>query len=70
LRVLAHGPIQALDGAPSGLIKVVVRTGDLRQSPLCGGSPATLAKKGKRFEEWFDQRVPGKEPWKVRILPE
>ena len=67
---LSHDFIQALKEVLSGLIKVVVSTGDLRQALLSGGSPATPAEMRKRFEDYLDQLTKGKEPGKVRIVLE
>jgi hypothetical protein len=67
---LSHDFIQALKEVLSGLIKVVVTTGDLRHALLSGGSPATPAEMRKRFEEYLGQLTKGKEPGKVRIVLE
>jgi len=37
---------------------------------LSGGSPATPAEMKKRFEEYLDELIKGKEPGKVRIVLE
>lgn len=60
--------IQALKEALSGLIKVSVKTDELRNALLSGGSPATPAELKKRFEEYLDQLTKGKEQEKVRIV--
>jgi len=62
--------VQALQEVLSGLIKVSVKTTDLRTALLSGGSPATPAEMKKRFEEYLDQLTKGKEPGKVRIVLE
>lgn len=62
--------MHALQEALSGLTKVAVRIGDLRQALLAGGSPATPAEMRKRFEEYLDGLTRGKEPGKVRIVLE
>ncbi len=62
--------IHALQEALSGLVRVSVRTEDLRAALLSGGSPATPAEMKKRFEEYLDQVTKGKEPGKVRIVLE
>jgi hypothetical protein len=54
----------------SGLAKVSVKIGDLRDALLAGGSPATLGEMRKRFEEYLDGLTKGKEPAKVRIVLE
>ncbi|GIW56389.1 MAG: hypothetical protein KatS3mg082_2793 [Nitrospiraceae bacterium] len=62
--------IHALQEVLSGLIKVTVKTGDLRAALLKGGSPATPAEMKKRFEEYLDELTKGHEPGKVRIVLE
>ena len=62
--------IHALGEVLSGLRKVSVKTADLRDALLYGGSPATPAEMKKRFEEYMDKLVEGKEPGKVRIVLE
>ena len=62
--------IHALGEVLSGLRKVSVKTADLRAALLSGGSPATPAEMKKRFEEYLDELVRGKEPDKVRIVLE
>jgi hypothetical protein len=60
--------IQALQEVLSGLLKVSVKTIDLRAALLKGGSPSTPAEMRKRFEEYLDELTKGKEPGKVRII--
>jgi hypothetical protein len=67
---LGQAFINALRDALAGLTKVPVRTEDLRAALLAGGSPATVAELRKRFEEYLDQLIKGKEPAKVRIVLE
>jgi len=62
--------IHALQEVLSGLIKVSVKIGDLRNALLAGGSPATPAEMRKRFDEYLDGLTKGKEPNKVRIVLE
>jgi hypothetical protein len=62
--------IQALQEVLSGLIKVSVKTEDLRAALLNGGSPATAAEMRRRFELYLEQLTKGKEPGKVRIVLE
>ncbi|MBC7356415.1 MAG: ATP-binding protein [Desulfomicrobiaceae bacterium] len=62
--------IHALQEVLSGLVKVAVKTEDLRAALLKGGSPATPAEMKKRFEEYLDELTKGKEPGKVRIVLE
>ena len=65
-----HDFIHALQEVLSGLTKVPVKIGDLRDALLAGGSPATPAEMRKRFEEYLDELTKGKEPGKVRIVLE
>jgi hypothetical protein len=65
-----HDFIHALQEALSGLTKVPVKIGDLRDALLAGGSPVTPAEMRKRFEEYLDELTKGKEPGKVRIVLE
>jgi hypothetical protein len=67
---LNHDFIKALQEALSGLAKVSVKIADLRDALLAGGVPATPAEMKKRFEEYLDQLIKGKEPGKVRIVLE
>jgi len=62
--------IHALSEVLSGLQKVPVKTADLREALLSGGSPVTPAEMKKRFEEYLDELTKGKEPGKVRIVLE
>jgi hypothetical protein len=62
--------IRALQEALSGLTKVSVKIGELRDALLVGGSPATPEEMRKRFEQYIDQLTKGKEPGKVRIILE
>jgi hypothetical protein len=62
--------IHALQEVLSGLVKVAVKTEDLRAALLKGGSPATPAEMKKRFEEYLDELTKGHEQGKVRIVLE
>ncbi|MFC2167772.1 DUF6079 family protein [Acidobacteriota bacterium] len=62
--------IQALTEVLSGLTKVTIKIDDLREALLAGGSPTTPAEINKRFSEYLDHLVKGKEPGKVRIILE
>ncbi len=62
--------IHALQEVLSGLEKVSVKTADMRAALLAGGSTATPAEMKKRFEEYLDELIKGKEPGKVRIVLE
>ena len=67
---LSQDFISALQDALSGLIKVLFKTEALRAALLAGGSPVTPAEMKKRFEDYLDQLIKGKEPGKVRIVLE
>ncbi len=62
--------IHALQEVLSGLTKVSIKIGDLRDALLKGGSPATPAEMRIRFEEYLVVLTKGKEPGKVRIVLE
>ena len=62
--------IQALQEVLSGLSKVSVKMPELRDELLKGGSPVTPEEMKKRFEQYLDQLIKGKEPGKVRIVLE
>ncbi len=67
---LGQDLIHALKEVLSGLVKVTVKTEDLRAALLQGGSPATPAEMKKRFEEYLDELTKGNDPGKVRIVLE
>jgi len=62
--------IHALQEVLSGLTKVTLKADDLRAALLAGGSPATPVEMKKRFDEYLDHLIKGKEPGKVRIVLE
>jgi len=62
--------IHALQEVLAGLVKVVVKTEDLRGALLKGGLPVTLEEMKRRFEEYLDGLTRGYEPSKVRIILE
>jgi hypothetical protein len=62
--------LAALKEVLSGLTKVTVKAENLRTAMLEGGSPATVIEIKKRFDEYLDQLIKGKEPAKVRIVIE
>jgi len=64
------GKTSALQEVLSGLVKVAVKTEDLRAAFLKGGSPARPAEMKKRFEEYLDELTKGNEPGKIRIVLE
>jgi len=65
-----HDFIQALREVLAGLTKVVVRTSDLKAALTAGGSPATPAEIKKRFEDYLNELVGGRDPATVRIVLE
>ena len=62
--------IHALREVLSDLQKIQVKTAELREALLSGGSPATPAEMKKRFEAYIEKLTQGKEPSKVRIVLE
>ena len=62
--------VEALREALSGLVKVVVKAGDVRTALLDGGSPASPAEMKQRFERYLDGLAKGAEPDKVRLVLE
>jgi len=67
---IGHDFISALKEVLSGLVKVPIKLNDLRSALLIGGSPVTPEEMKKRFEEYLNGLVRGKEPGKVRIVIE
>jgi energy-coupling factor transporter ATP-binding protein EcfA2 len=67
---LSQSFIQALQEALSGLVRVVIKTDDLRAALLVGGTPATPSELTKRFEEFLNSSTRGKDKGKVRIVLE
>jgi hypothetical protein len=62
--------LAALKEVLSGLTKVIVKADSLRTAMLEGGSPATVSEIKKRFEDYLDHLIKGKEPAKVRVVIE
>ena len=62
--------VETLGEALSGLVKVVVKDGDVRAALLDGGSPARPAEMKRRFERYLDGLAKGAEPDKVRLVLE
>ena len=62
--------VEALKEVLSGLVKVVVTTGDLKAALLTGGSPASPAEMKKRFEAYLDGLTKGEESAKIRVVLE
>ena len=67
---LDRGFLEALREVLSGLVKVVVRTGDVKAALLAGGSPASPAEMKQRFDRYLDGLARGQEPDKVRLVLE
>jgi hypothetical protein len=67
---LSQSFIQALQEALSGLVRVAIKTDDLRAALLAGGTPATPTELTKRFEEFLNSSTRGKDKSKVRIVLE
>ena len=67
---LSQDFIQNIKEVLSGLIKVPVKSDDIRTALLSGGSPVTPVEMKRRFEEFLDDLTKGKEPGKVRIVLE
>jgi hypothetical protein len=62
--------INTLKEVFSGLIKVPMKSEELRSALLLGGSPVTPAEMKKRFEDYMNDITKGKELDKVRIILE
>jgi hypothetical protein len=62
--------IYAIQEVLSGLVKVVVKTDNLRTALLAGGSPVTPSEMKKRFEDYLGELAKGKDLSKVRIILE
>jgi predicted ATPase len=62
--------IQALNEALSGLIRLPIKFEDLKNSLIANGAPATPAELKKRFEDFVNGMIKGKEHGKIRIFLE
>ena len=62
--------VEAVRDVLSGLVKVVVKTEDLKSALLTGGSPARPDEMKARFEEYLDGLGQGEDPAKVRVVLE
>ncbi len=62
--------IEPLQEVLSGLVKVVLKTNDLKAALLAGGSPARPDEMKKRFESHLDEMTKGQEPANVRVVLE
>ena len=67
---LDHSFVHGVRTLLSGLAKVVIATGDLRDALISGGSPTTIDEVTARFEDYLSERAKGKERDKVRIVLE
>ncbi len=67
---LTNDFIYAVQEILSGLVKVVVKTDNLRTALLSGGSPVTPAEMKKRFDDYLGGLAKGKDLSKVRIIVE
>ena len=67
---LENNFVQALRDVLSGLIKVTVNRGALREALQLSGSPATPSEMKKRFDEYIDTLTKGKDSARVRIVLE
>ncbi|MDR1873923.1 MAG: DUF6079 family protein [Synergistaceae bacterium] len=62
--------VHALKEALSDLVRVTVRTQDLQNALQAADGPTSPPEMKKRFEEYIDTLVRGKDPAKVRIVME
>jgi predicted ATPase len=62
--------IHALQEVFSGLVKVTFKVQDLQSALKVTGGPVTPEEMKKRFEEYVDELIRGKDPAKVRIVLE
>jgi len=62
--------VHALKEVLSGLVKVTVKAQEMQQALQVTDGPATPAEIKKRFDEYIDQLIRGKDPQKVRIVLE
>ena len=67
---VGHDFVDTLREVLSGLVRVAVKSEDLRATLLRDGSPVTPEEMKKRFEEFLDELTRGHEPGKVRIVLE
>ena len=62
--------VHALKEVLSGLVKVTIAVTELQTALQITDGPATPEEMKKRFEEYIDQLIKGKDPAKVRIVLE
>lgn len=60
----------AVQEALSGLEKIAVKGGEIKQALLLGGSPATPDELRKRFDTFMNERCKGKDSTKLRFVIE
>ncbi|MFH0960728.1 MAG: DUF6079 family protein, partial [Pseudomonadota bacterium] len=62
--------VEAVQEALSGLIKVTIRTDDIKSALKSEGAPTTVFDLKRRFEDYLDGLVRGKDANRVRIILE
>ena len=67
---MTPGFVSAVQEVLSGLEKIAVRSDDIKQALLLGGSPATPEDLRKRFEAFLSDRCKGKDTSKLRFVVE
>ena len=67
---ISPGFVAAVQEALSGLERINVTSGDIKQALLAGGSPATPDELRKRFETFINDRCKGKDAGKLRFMVE
>jgi hypothetical protein len=67
---LVSNLVHALKEVLSGLVKVTVRSQELHNALQVTDGPATPSEMKKRFDEYIDQLIRGKDPQKVRLVLE
>jgi hypothetical protein len=65
---LEHDFIHALQEVLSGLIKIEIKTSDIKDALAKGGTPATLDELKSRFETYLSERTKGQDQTKIRIV--
>ncbi len=67
---ISPGFVAAVQEALSGLERIIVTSGDIKQALLAGGSPATPDELRKRFESFINDHCKGKDAGKLRFMVE
>jgi succinate dehydrogenase flavin-adding protein (antitoxin of CptAB toxin-antitoxin module) len=62
--------VAAVQEALSGLTKIAVKSDEIKQALLLGGSPATPDEPRRRFESFLNARCKGKDASKLRFVVE